>query len=190
MPQTTNTKLSQLTDEEIVSTYLVSQNEMYFSELYRRYSSKIYGKCLSFFKEENEATDAVHEVFMKILINLSKFGEKSKFSTWVYSITYNYCIDVIRKGKKMLISSFDAQGTELDIEDEQDESWMEQIEMKQIEAVLDQMHPQDKAVLLMKYMDDMSIKEICVVMEKTESAIKMKLKRAKQRFRESFIINV
>ena len=59
--------------------------------------------------------------------------------------------------------------------------------MAQIEKVMDVLHPHDKAVLLMKYMDDMSIKEICGVMEKTESAIKMKIKRAKQRFRESFV---
>ena len=78
-------------------------------------------------------------------------------------------------------------GKEVEFEDENEDNWMTDIEMSQIEKVMDNLHPQDKAVLLMKYMDDMSIKEICGIMEKTESAIKMKLKRAKQRFRESFV---
>ncbi|MGB3130263.1 MAG: sigma-70 family RNA polymerase sigma factor, partial [Saprospiraceae bacterium] len=102
-------------------------------------------------------------------------------------ITYNYCIDSLRKSKKMNIQSIDNIGEEVEFEDENEDNWMTDIEMSQIEKVMDNLHPQDKAVLLMKYMDDMSIKEICGIMEKTESAIKMKLKRAKQRFRESFV---
>ena len=87
----------------------------------------------------------------------------------------------------MNIQSIDNIGEEVEFEDENEDNWMTDIEMSQIEKVMDNLHPQDKAVLLMKYMDDMSIKEICGIMEKTESAIKMKLKRAKQRFRESFV---
>jgi RNA polymerase sigma factor (sigma-70 family) len=187
VPQQIEIRINQATDEEIVDLYLKTQKDQYFSEIYRRYSGKIFGKCLSFFKEEAEATDAVHDIFIKILINLSKFGEKSKFSTWIYSITYNYCIDSLRKSKKMNIQSIDNIGEEVEFEDENEDNWMTDIEMSQIEKVMDNLHPQDKAVLLMKYMDDMSIKEICGIMEKTESAIKMKLKRAKQRFRESFV---
>ena len=179
MPQQIEIRINQASDEEIVDLYLKTQKDKYFSEIYKRYSGKIFGKCLSFFKEEAEASDAVHDVFMKILVNLSKFGEKSKFSTWVYSITYNYCIDLIRKKKKNI--------EEIDFEDENEDNWLQEVDMAQIEKVMDVLHPHDKAVLLMKYMDDMSIKEICGVMEKTESAIKMKIKRAKQRFRESFV---
>ena len=49
------------------------------------------------------ARDATQDVFIKILLNLSKFTEQSSFSTWVYSITYNYCIDLIRKKKKNIL---------------------------------------------------------------------------------------
>ncbi|HMS28531.1 MAG TPA: sigma-70 family RNA polymerase sigma factor [Saprospiraceae bacterium] len=184
MPQLTIVKLSQISDEEIVSLYLSSQDEYYFSEIYQRYSGKIFGKCLSFFKDESEAADAVHDIFMKLLLNMSKFGEKSKFSTWVYSITYNYCIDTLRRGKKLQVTSIEEISGELDVEEDTDESWMDLIDMNIIEDIMNKMHPQDKAVLLMKYIDDLSIKEICAILNKTESAIKMKIKRAKERFRE------
>lgn len=184
MPQPTIVKLPQISDEEIVSLYLSSQDEYYFSEIYQRYSGKIYGKCLSFFKDESEAADAVHDIFMKLLLNMSKFGEKSKFSTWVYSITYNYCIDILRRGKKLQVTSIEEISGELDVEEDTDESWMDLIDMNIIEDIMNKMHPQDKAVLLMKYIDDLSIKEICGILNKTESAIKMKIKRAKERFRE------
>ena len=99
MPQQIEIRINQATDEEIVDLYLKTQKDQYFSEIYRRYSGKIFGKCLSFFKEEAEATDAVHDIFIKILINLSKFGEKSKFSTWIYSITYSHLIKHIHPCK-------------------------------------------------------------------------------------------
>ena len=75
MPQQIEIRINQASDEEIVDLYLKTQKDKYFSEIYKRYSGKIFGKCLSFFKEEAEASDAVHDVFMKILVNLSKFGK-------------------------------------------------------------------------------------------------------------------
>ncbi|MFT6810335.1 MAG: RNA polymerase sigma factor (sigma-70 family) [Saprospiraceae bacterium] len=91
-----------LTDEEVVQEYLKSQNNYYFELFYNRYSSKIFGKCLTILKEKNLAQDATQDIMMKILLNLSKFGGRSKLSTWVYSITYNICIDFVRKRKKDL----------------------------------------------------------------------------------------
>ncbi|MBK6664705.1 MAG: hypothetical protein IPG48_00770 [Saprospiraceae bacterium] len=51
-----------------------------------------------------------------------------------------------------------------------------------LKQVLGLMNVEDKSILMMKYQDDLSIKEICDVMEKTESAVKMKILRAKERF--------
>jgi DNA-directed RNA polymerase specialized sigma24 family protein len=51
-----------------------------------------------------------------------------------------------------------------------------------LKEVLNLMNVEDKSILLMKYQDDMSIKDICTVIDKTESAVKMKILRAKERF--------
>jgi len=89
-----------ITDEEAVEKYLRTQKGFYFDLLYERYSSKIYAKAISILNDEHWAEDCTQEIMMKLLLNLSKFSGKSKFSTWVYSITYNYCIDKIRNRKK------------------------------------------------------------------------------------------
>ncbi len=92
--------LKNIDDHTLIEMYIESQKQYYFSELYGRYADKVYGKCLSMLKDSALAEDAAQEIFTKIFLRLSSFNEKAKFSTWLYSITYNFCIDVIRRKKK------------------------------------------------------------------------------------------
>jgi RNA polymerase sigma-70 factor (ECF subfamily) len=87
-------------DLDIITAYREKRNGICFRLLHDRYASKIYGKALTMLKKEATAKDATQEIFTKIFLSLGKFGGQSKFSTWVYSITYNYCIDLIRKEKR------------------------------------------------------------------------------------------
>ncbi len=171
-----------LSDEEVVREYLKTQSNYYFEILYERYSSKIFGKCLTILKEEALAQDATQEVMMKVLLNLSKFGGKSKFSTWVYSITYNFCIDFIRKRKKDKSSYYDDISEFEDISEEVDDKELLETRLDRMKEIMDKIPVDDKSILMMKYLDGMSIREIGDVIEKTESAIKMKIKRAKMKF--------
>jgi RNA polymerase sigma-70 factor (ECF subfamily) len=98
---TANKKIADISDSDLIARYLREQNTLYFSELYRRYGRKVFAKCITMLADEGMARDATQDIFVKVLMNLAKFTEQSSFSTWIYSITYNYCIDLIRKKKKM-----------------------------------------------------------------------------------------
>lgn len=168
-------------DEELIQLYLETQNSRYFDQLYSKYATKVYSKCISLLKAEASAQDATQDIFLKIFLNLSKFGGKSKFSTWIYSITYNYCIDLIRKKKKHGSIFSDELERVPDVIEEVPDSTLLEMEVKKLKVVLETIPVGDKAVLLMKYQDSMSIREISEVLNKSESAIKMKLKRAKHK---------
>ncbi len=169
-------------DEEAVEQYLLTGNIHYFNMLYDRYNAKIYAKCVAMLKHEAKAEDATQEIFIKILLNISKFTGKSKFSTWIYSITYNFCIDVIRKEtKENVISLEQHNGAEIAEDDGFDAEILE-MNVFRLREVFGIMHVEDKSILLMKYQDDLSIKDICEVLNKSESAVKMKILRAKERF--------
>jgi RNA polymerase sigma-70 factor (ECF subfamily) len=132
--------------------------------------------------DEGLAQDATQDIFVKIVLNLSKFSEQSSFSTWIYSITYNYCIDLIRKKKKMPLIFTEDMGKMNKTEDQEiPDSVLLEMKQERLEKVLDLIPPGDRAILLMKYTDDLSIREIGAVLGKTESAIKMQLMRAKQK---------
>lgn len=168
-------------DFEVVHTYLETQASRCFSLLYSRYASKIFSKCITMLKDEAMAQDATQEIFMKIFLNVAKFGEKAKFSTWVYSITYNYCIDFIRRKKKQQnLFTDDIEKAPEHIDEVPDEALLA-MEVHQLKRVLEELPSGDRAILLMKYQDDMSIKEIAETLDKTESAVKMQIMRAKDK---------
>lgn len=167
-------------DFDVINSYLKTQASMCFSLLYNRYAPKIFSKCLAILKDEMLAEDATQEIFMKIFLNLSRFEEKAKFSTWIYSITYNYCIDYLRRKQKGDIFSEDIEKA-ADVQEEIPDEVLIEMEAKQLKRVLDQIPAGDRTILLMKYQDDLSIKEIADALNKTESAVKMKLKRAKNK---------
>jgi len=176
-----------VSDEELVKLYLETQNVAYFNLIYKRYSGKIFGKCLSLLKTESEAEDATQDVMMKILMNMAKFSGKSRFSTWIYSITYNYCIDFLRRKKKDPSVYVDDYLENMDVEDDVEDRFLIEMNVGRLKVILEEIPTGDKTILLMKYQDEMSIKEIGQILDKSESAVKMKIKRAKQKFKKTFL---
>ena len=169
------------TDSEVIKLYLQTHDQVYFGILYRRYSAKVFAKCRTLLGEEEAARDAMQDIFMKIMLSLAAFSERSQFSTWVYSITYNYCIDQIRKRKKgQTIFSSDADNAP-DIAEEVADDWLLDMELKYLRLVMNALPLGDKAILMMKYHHEMSIKEIAEAIDKSESAVKMKILRAKEK---------
>jgi len=172
-------KRSTRSDSEVIKLYLSTRETAYFSLLYSRYAGKVFSKCISMLKDEGSAQDATQDIFIKIYSNLAKFSEKSKFSTWIYSITYNYCIDYLRRKKKEKNLFTGEMDTPPDIVEDVEDRELLEIELSKLKIILEKIPVGDKAILMMKYQEEMSIKEIAAALEKTESAIKMKIKRAK-----------
>lgn len=150
-----------------------------FGILYDRYAEKVYHKCISFVKDVDLAQDLAHDVFLKTFLNLSKFEGKSKFSTWLYSLTYNFCIDYLRKNNKTMVNSDEVLVNIPDDDDEKNEKELLSIASERLQHVLELIPADDKMILLMKYQDDLSVKEIQGALELSESAVKMRVKRAK-----------
>jgi RNA polymerase sigma-70 factor (ECF subfamily) len=177
--------VKKLTDEQIVALFIETQKNLYFEQLYDRYSDKVYRKCLSFVKDDAKAEDFTHDIFLKLVLNLSSYKETAKFSTWLYSITYNYCIDQTRISKKYAEVGLD-ENFDVESEDEND-SEIAELEAQQLNKALKQILPEEKSILMMKYQDDLSIKEISESLDITESAVKMRLMRAKEKLRKVYL---
>ena len=182
----TTARKKKIPDDELIDMFLASQSPEHFGELYSRYADKVYSKCLSLLKNEAAAQDAAQDIFLKIFLNLAKFNKKSRFSTWVYSITYNYCIDYLRRKKKEKTVLTDDENDKDPVMEEVDDKEILEMEIERLAFILDKIPEEDKMVLLMKYREDLSIKDISQAFDKSESAIKMKLKRAKNKVRKLY----
>lgn len=150
--------------------------------LYSRYADKVYRKCYSFVKDEAAAEDLAHDVFIKVLLNLNSFSGRSKFSSWLYSVTYNFCIDYLRRKQRHHIESIDNDSsTPINLADIDTVEDLSHIKSDRLKLLLEKVKTEEKMILLMKYADSMSIKEIQEALNLSESAVKMRIKRAKEK---------
>ena len=180
---------SQLTDEELVKKIVANNNALLFGVLYDRYSKMVYNKCYGFSKSKDEAEDLTQDVFLMLFVKLASFKGKSKFSTWLYSFTYNFCVNYINRNKqrKMSDNSIPMDTAEYKLtEDEVPDESIYELKASKLEKALNLISAEDKSILLLKYQDGASIKELSEVLELGESAIKMRLKRAKAKLLEIY----
>jgi len=89
---------NRLTEEALIEQ-LKLKNTAVFSNLIDTYQQKVFGTCLSFVPNKEDAEDLVQEVFLEVFNSISKFKGKSALSTWIYRITTNKCLEFIRKQK-------------------------------------------------------------------------------------------
>ncbi|MVM40554.1 sigma-70 family RNA polymerase sigma factor [Spirosoma sp. HMF3257] len=174
-------------DEELVRQYVETQRNVYFERLYERYCDKVYRKCLSFTKDPVRAEDLTHDIFLKLVVKLSGFREQAKFSTWLYSITYNYCTDQLRSHNLRREVYMDDGWERLDVSEDEGLAELAEMEARQLERALHQLPPEEQSMLLMKYQDDISIRDIANINGLTESAVKMRLKRSRDKLRKHYL---
>lgn len=175
-------EIKKLSDEDLVEMITKSGDMELFGELYDRYSDKVYRKTISMLKNAEESRDVTQDILIKTFFNLSKYEKKAKFSTWLFMITYNGCIDYIRK-KKNIVS--DEVLEYIPTEEFNEEASLE-IDLQRLEEVLELISIEDKTILLMFYQDEMSIKELQEYFDVGESAVKMRLLRARSKLKAAY----
>ncbi len=173
--------VEKLTDEEIVDRVLKNGEQQLLEMLYDRYSAKIFHKCVSLIKDREAAKDCTHDIMVKIFMNLDNFKGKSAFSLWVHSITYNYCMDYLQKQKRISFDDYGASEYEYMSPDEEnlENKLLQELKLTQLETVFEKLSPDEKILLMMRYQDDMSVKQISESLGVGESAVKMRLKRSR-----------
>lgn len=170
-----------LTDEELVSLLQKEMDAERFAVLYDRYSSKVFQKCVGMTRDRDMAKDLTHDIFLKVFLNLSKFDHRSKFGTWVYSISYNYCLDTLRKGQRHREEDIDERTQEGIPMDDASEAHLLGMRAERLDHVLTEIDATDRAILLMKYEDELSVVDMQGALGIGESAVKMRLLRARDR---------
>ncbi|WP_445732303.1 RNA polymerase sigma factor [Mariniflexile sp.] len=173
---------NELPDEDLVKAIVKSNDTLLFEILYDRYSRLVFNKCYGFAKDEDEAKDLTQDVFLKLFVKLASFKATSKFSTWLYAFTYNHCVNYVTRNTAKRIEKKSVDYADIEnISDAEDDSGFLEMKVEKLQAALELISPDEKMILLLKYQDFLSIKDIESVLDIGESAVKMRLKRAKDK---------
>lgn len=176
--------INKLSDEKLIEGIVSSNDTLMFEVLYDRYAKLVYNKCYGFASSTHEAEDLTQDVFLKLFVKLKTFKGKSKFSTWLYAFTYNHCVNYVNRNNSKKIEK-QSVGTDNLGEDyydsEVDDKSISLLKVEKLKEALELISPDEKMILLLKYQDFLSIKELADLLELGESAVKMRLKRAKDK---------
>lgn len=179
---------SKLSDKEIIEKLKDTGDTQYFGLLYDRYAPKVYQKCISMLKHEDNAKDLVHDILVKAFVKIGTFRGEASFSTWIYHIAYNACIDFLKKEqkkKKQITHDAVLSDTE-NIEDEIEDIEIKEMRLERLEEVFQLLEADEKTLLLMKYQDELKVIDIAGVLNISEGAVKMRLKRARTKLKKIY----
>lgn len=185
---TSKTAIIDLSDEELVEAIVKTNNTLMFEVLYDRFSSMVYNKCYGFANGQDEAKDLTQDVFLRVFVKLASFKGNSKFSTWLYAFTYNHCVNYVTRNtaKKIEKKSVNSDTIENIGENVDSTHEFQNMKVKKLKKVMELISPDNKMILLLKYQDNLSIREISEALEVGESAVKMRLKRAKEKLVQKY----
>jgi RNA polymerase sigma factor (sigma-70 family) len=175
-------------DEDVNLVRLVrTGHKPAFKQLVERYEDYVFTITFKVLKSREEAEEAAQDAFLKAYQNLEGFEEKSRFSTWLYTIAYRAAIDMARK-KRLPANSIDDDASFLQLEDEVFATPVEQMQDEDLQAQLavaiDKLKPDDAAMITLFYLQEMSVKEIAEIMNLTITNVKTRLHRLREALRE------
>jgi RNA polymerase sigma-70 factor, ECF subfamily len=160
-----------------------------FGKLIEAYQGPVFNLAYRMLGNADEAEQAAQEAFIRAWLRLDSYDAAHKFSTWILSITSNYCIDQLRKRRAQLVSideplpphpalmSERAQGPEAQVVDSEQQAL--------VQDLLETLPDEYRQAVVLRYWYDMSYEEIAEVMKTTVSAIKSRLFRARRQLAET-----
>lgn len=181
-----------ITEEEVVTRILKGEKELY-EILVRRNNQKLYRVIKGYLSDEAEIEDVMQNSYIKAYTKLYQFKQNAAFSTWLIRIGINEALARIKeKGKLYHLNAFTDNVTKnsiLEIPDSKQlnpQDKLIQMETKQLlESAINQLDSKYKSVYIMKEVEEMSLKDIALVLDLTVANVKVRLHRAKSMLKET-----
>jgi RNA polymerase sigma-70 factor (ECF subfamily) len=160
-----------------------------FQYLVETYQSRVYNLALRMLANEQEAQDAAQDAFVQAYTRLASYRSEWRFKTWIMAITSNLCVDRLRR-RRIEPTTFSDHTEDPDAEFVSHEPLPEVVAMRHerqatIRAMLDQLAPEDRGMVVMFYWGDMSYEEIARMTGSTVNAVKSRLFRARRALAQS-----
>lgn len=163
-----------------------------FADIVNLYQHKVFQVCYRMLGNMQEAEDIAQESFVRAYTNLHTFDQNRKFSTWLFRIATNLCIDRIRKKKPDYYLDAEVAGTEgldmysqISADQQLPEDQLEQMELQErIQYEISQLPEKYRAVIVLKYIEELSLQEISEILEMPLGTVKTRTHRGREALRK------
>ena len=173
-------------DTELINKVLGGDKAAY-ADLMKLHQRFVFTLALRFTKNREDAEEIAQDCFVKAYRSLNTFRNTSKFSTWLYSIVYTTAMTFLRK-KRLDVQSLDAEGVLPKVENRVSDLNADEVEHKSkmvfVNKAIDQLLPDDAAVITLFYQGEQSLEEIGQALGMEVNTVKVKLHRARHRLKE------
>ncbi|TJY36342.1 RNA polymerase sigma factor [Pontimicrobium aquaticum] len=171
------------TNDQVYIEAILNGDANAFTVLVDRYKDLVYTLSLRMMKHTEEAEEAAQDTFIKAYKSLNKFKGDSKFSTWIYRVAYNTCLDRLKKNKRQQYTVEINEYTEHQVKTL--DNALDQIEAKEKEQTIQNclaLLPSDDSFLLtLYYFEELSLEEIAKVVGLKPNNVKVKLFRSRKK---------
>ena len=152
-----------------------------FGELYAIYLDRIYRYVFYQVNDKMTAEDLVQDIFLKVWKSLNSYNQKrASFSTWLYRIAHNHVIDYFRTRRLHQILEDDIQDSVTSLEEDAEKMLMQ----KELSETISGLPPQQRQIIILKFIEGLDNREIAQIMRKREGAIRAMQMRALRNLRQ------
>ena len=174
-------------DEKALIARIVGGDQEAFANLMDAYEKPVYNLCLRMCGNQEDAKDLAQEAFLKAWRGLAFYHAESAFSTWLYRLTTNVCIDFLRRRKRrptvsLTVEQEGEEAAELEVADEQpqpEEQVLHKEVRSEIAGAMEHLEEDFRMILTLRVIDELSYEEIAEIMDLKIGTVKSRLARAR-----------
>ncbi len=171
------------TNDQVYINKILNGDTNAFAVLVNRYKDLVYTLSLRMMKNREEAEEVAQDTFIKTYSSLNKFKGDSKFSTWIYRVAYNTCLDRLKKNKRQQYTVAIDEYTEHHVKtiDNALDKIEEQEKQQAIKKCLELLPSEDSFLLTLYYFDELSLNEISKIVGLKPNNVKVKIFRSRKK---------
>lgn len=167
-----------------------------FAEMVDKYKNKVYVICFRMVGNKQEAEDLSQETFLRAYRYIEQYDMERKFSTWLFRIATNLSIDALRRRKPGVSLDAELPGTEglaleailPDNQASPDEKMVQNELETAVQKEIQRLPEKYRTAIVLKYLEDLSLKEISEIMEIPVATVKTRIHRGREQLRKYLIV--
>jgi RNA polymerase sigma factor (sigma-70 family) len=168
---------------EWIQAVLSGDKEAY-GHIINKYKNQLYATILRMTKHPQDAQDLVQEAFIKVYHQLGKYDQKGKFSSWMFRVAINHCMDEFRK-KRYKMTSVEENEAKLLNTNHPEVIFLKKEKNRQLEKLIETLPEDERLIILLRYVNELSYDEISELLEIQLATVRNKLHRAKKKMRNT-----